>query len=341
MLHYDFLDLRLFVRAVDVGGIAAAAKQSNISVSAVSERIKLLEQRVGMQLLQRSTRGSLPTAAGLEFATHARSILLQSERLNGAITTWKGRGKAVLRLRANSNSIASFLPDLLASFLARHPGVVVDLEEDTSDEIARAVRGGDVDAGIAASNADLEGLELRPFRTDHLVLLVPVAHPFASRSQIAFSETLDEQFIGLDDHASIQKYIGAHANRLGRELRVRLRLRSFEGVCRMVSAGVGLAVVPKSVIPIKGRETNARVVALTDQWARRELVICLRTERPVSPLLDSLLNEIESHGRVWMADTKRPRLDRQPALGAQFDADSEVPLTRDEVLPPRSKGTAK
>ena len=307
MFHYDLTDLRLFVKTVDVGGIAAAAQQSNISVSAISERIKLLELRVGMSLLQRSTRGSRPTAAGLEFATHARSILLQSERLNGAIKAWKGRSDALIRLRANSNAIASFLPDLLASFLARHPGVVVDLEEDTSDEIARATRAGEIDAGIAASSADLEGLELRPFRTDRLVLLVPASHAFASRAQLSFSETLDEYFIGLDGHASIQKYIGAHANRLGRELRVRLRLRSFEGVCRMVGAGVGVAVVPLSVIQTRDRQTNTRAVALTDQWARRELVICLRRERPDSPVLDKLLDEVASRGLVEVVGSKRQR----------------------------------
>jgi len=296
MIHYDFVDLRLFVKTVDVGGIAAAARQSHISVSAISERIKLLEFRVGTPLLKRSTRGSQPTTAGLEFAAQARSVLLQAERLEGVVRGWKGQTNTVIRLRANSNAIASFLPDVLASFLACHPGVLVDLEEDTSDEIARATRAGEIDAGIAASSAELHGLELRPFRTDQLVLLVPAFHLLASREKIPFAETLDEYFIGLDGDASIQKYIGSHANRLGRELRVRLRLRSFEGVCRMVAAGIGVAVVPMSVVRSKGRELNTRVVPLTDPWAKRELVICLLKDWPISPLVSALLDEIASKG---------------------------------------------
>ena len=136
---------------------------------------------------------------------------------------------------------------------------------------------------------------------------MPASHAFASRAQLSFSETLDEYFIGLDGHASIQKYIGAHALRLGRELRVRLRLRSFEGVCRMVGAGVGVAVVPLSVIQTRDRQTNTRVVALTDQWARRELVICLRKERPDSPVLDKLLDEVASHGLIEVVGSKRQR----------------------------------
>ncbi len=124
-----------------------------------------MEQRAGVQLLTRSARGSRPTQAGLEFAALARAVVLQTERLDGAVASWKGRISGTIRLKANSTAISSFLPDVLASFLARHPEIVIDLEEETSEAIASALRAGDADIGICAGTANLDGLAATLFRS--------------------------------------------------------------------------------------------------------------------------------------------------------------------------------
>ena len=290
-MHLDLVDLRLFVAVVNEGGLAAAARKANLSVSAVSERIKSLEMETGAILLTRTARGSAPTAMGVEFAAHAKTVLLQVERLDGTVASWRGRqgqGGRVAML-ANSNAITCFLPDLLATFLARNAEVVIDLREALSDEIASAMRSGEADLGIAAETADLSGLEIRPFRRDELVLLVPAGHRFATRRQVDFSATLAEPFVGLDDTAAIQAYVAAQAMRLGRNLNLRIRLRSFDGVARMVAAGVGIAIAPASTYALFAHEPGIRSVRLTDQWATRNLVICLPMGQPPSGTLSRLL----------------------------------------------------
>jgi DNA-binding transcriptional LysR family regulator len=291
-LHYDLVDLRLFVLIVDLGGFAAAARQANLSVSALSERIRRMEESAGVPFLERSARGSKPTRAGAELAGHARAILLQAERLNGTAAAWKNSEKGLIKLLANSNALTSFLPDVLASFLARHRDVVVDLHEDTSDEIGRAVRAGEADLGIAAGNARLESLELRPFRVDRLILLIPAGHRLSGRKSVGFDQLLDEDFIGLDKQSAIHAYLGQQALRLGCKLTVRIRLRSFEGVCRMVAAGAGVAILPESAVSASAIKAETEVVQLTDTWAERELVICLPKDRPVSSLVELLVIEI-------------------------------------------------
>lgn len=293
-MHYDLIDLRYFVLAVDAGGIAAAARQANISVSALSERLKALEEQAGVALLTRSAKGSRPTQAGLELSAQARAVLMQAERLNGVVAAWKQKDRdgGLVRLRANSNAITSFLPEALARFLARNPEVVVDLNEDTSDEIVRAVRVGDADLGIAAGNVNMEGLETRLFRSDRLVLLVPPGHALAGAKVVDFATVLDEPFIGLDRQSAIQGYLAGQAQKLGQELVPRIRLRSFEGVCRMVAAGAGVAIVPESAVSQPVLEAGAQTVALTASWTRRDLVLCLPRDRPVSPLVRRLAADI-------------------------------------------------
>jgi len=291
-VNYDLIDLRLLVLIAETGGFAPAARAANMSVSALSERVKALETQAGTPFFERSARGSRPTRAGIELAGHARAVLLQAERLNGAVASWRHRQSGTIRLLANSNAIISFMPDLLAAFMARYPDVVVDLHEDTSDSIARALRAGDADVGIAAGNAKLDGLDLVPFRRDRLVLLVPAGHRLADARSVGFAELLDEQFIGLDEHSAIHVYVGQQAQKLGRELGVRLKLRSFEGVCRMVVAGAGVAILPSTTVGTGTLEAGAHVVQLADAWAERKLVICLPRDRPIPALVRLLVDEI-------------------------------------------------
>ncbi|MCG7360571.1 LysR substrate-binding domain-containing protein [Roseomonas sp. ACRSG] len=291
-MRYDLRDLQLLVAVVEAGGIAAAARRVHLSVSALSERITALEDGAGLPLLTRGARGSAPTPAGLELAAHARAVLLQTERLDGAVAAWRGREQGEVRVMANSNALASFLPDVLARFLARHPDVQIDLREALSDEIARAIRAGEAELGVAAGTADLSGLEVRPFRKDRLVLLVPAGHPLAARRRVSYAETLDEPFVGLDEGAAIQTYIADHAARLGRSLKPRIRLRSFEGVARMVAAGAGVAIVPASTVTRVQRDNGIRVVDLTDSWSVRDLVICIPTGRVVPRLVERLAESL-------------------------------------------------
>ncbi len=302
-MHYDLVDLRLFIQAVERGGIAPAARHANISVSALSERIKTLEQRAGVQLLTRSARGSRPTQAGLEFAALARAVVLQTERLDGAVANWKGRISGTIRLKANSTAISSFLPDVLASFLARHPEIVIDLEEETSEAIASALRAGDADIGICAGTANLDGLAATLFRVDQLVLITPIGHPLGQARSVAFENITSERFIGLDRHSAINTFLLTHAARLGRSINIRLRLRSFESVCRMVAAGAGVAVLPLNTIPPGVRDSEVNVVRFTDEWAMRNLVVCYPLDRPVSPPTQKLLNEIAAESLAVQRST--------------------------------------
>jgi DNA-binding transcriptional LysR family regulator len=298
-VHYDLTDLKLLTAIVDAGGIAAAARNTNLSVSAVSERLKAMEDSSGMVFLTRTARGSFPTTAGRELAAYARAVLLQAERLDGAISAMKGRAGGKLKLLANSNAIVSFLPELLARFVAQNPDVTLDLVELMSDEIAHALRAGEGDLGIAARNLgiaarnveDMHDLDIIPFRRDRLVLIVPVGHSLQDRKSVGLSEILDEGFVCLDDRAAFHKALMRDAAMLGRTLMVRVRLRSFDGICRMVAAGAGVAVVPESVVNL----ASIRMIPLSDSWASRELVICLCRTMPRSELLGRLLKVLQEN----------------------------------------------
>jgi len=140
----------------------------------------------------------------------------------------------------------------LSSFLAAHPHVSVDLEERLSDEIVGLIAEGVGDLGIVAGTVDASALATYPFRRDRFVLVVARDHPLARRAKISFAQVLDYDFVGLDRASALQRFLADKAARIGRPLRLRVQLRSFDAVCRLVECNVGIGIVP---------ETTARRVA--------------------------------------------------------------------------------
>jgi DNA-binding transcriptional LysR family regulator len=133
------------------------------------------------------------------------------------------------------------------------------------------------DIGIVAGTVDTGTLTSYPFRSDRFVVVAPKAHPLAASESIGFGQVLEHDFVGLDRASALQRFLADKASRMGRSLRLRVQLRSFDAVCRMVEAGVGLGIVPETTARRASRTMAIAVVELSDPWAPRDLTICIRS----------------------------------------------------------------
>ena len=276
MLHFDLKDLSLFRHIVEAGSITAGADRAHLALAAASTRIRALESDLGASLLLRSRSGVTPTAAGRMLLQHARIMLGQAERLREDLGAFAGGSAGEIRLLSNTNAILEFLPDALGAFLSANPRISVVLEERLSDEIVGLVAEGVADVGIVADTVQTGSLETFPFRSDRFVVVAAPSHPLAARSSVRFAEVLDHDLVGLDRASALQRFLSAKAGALGRPIRLRVQLRSFDGVCRLVEAGVGLGIVPETTGRRAQTSSRLKIVALTDSWAARDLTICLR-----------------------------------------------------------------
>ena len=120
-------------------------------------------------------------------------------------------------------------------------------------------------------------LQTAPFRTDRFVLVVGKSHQLAALPAVMFADVLDQDFVGLDQASALQRFLAARAARIGGRIRLRVQLRSFDAVCRMVEAGVGVGVVPETTARRAALTTALAIVPLTDEWALRDLRICVRS----------------------------------------------------------------
>jgi DNA-binding transcriptional LysR family regulator len=293
-MRFDLTDLALFCHVVEAGSITAGAERANLALAAASTRIRSMEQALGAPLLLRGRQGVTPTQAGRTLLQHARAIRRQAERMHEDLGAYGGGLAGQIRVLSNTNALTEFLPEALSSFLAAHPQVSVDLEERLSDEIVGLIAEGVADLGIVAATVDASALETYPFRKDRFVLVVAPDHPLAKRPDVAFSEVLQYDFVGLDRASAIQRFLADKAARIGQPLRLRVQLRSFDAICRLVECKVGVGIVPDTTVRRMGKTSAIVAVELSDAWAPRELTICVRSIDELPPYARELVEHLRA-----------------------------------------------
>jgi len=276
-MHFDLVDLRLFVNIADSNSLTRGAERSHMSLPAASIRIKNLEEGLGSKLLYRSSQGVTLTPPGQAFAHHARLVLHQLEHLRGDLQEYAQGVKGHLRVFASTTAITEFLPAVLRTYLSTHPDVNVDLRERLSSDIVRAVSEGKTDIGIVSGNVRTEGLEVVPYREDRLVLAVPPGHALAKRKAVPFADTLEYDHIGLHEASAIHAFLQQIANAMHRSIKLRIQVGNFEAACRMVEAHVGIGILPESAAARYKQTMEIRIVQLEDEWALRHMQICMRS----------------------------------------------------------------
>jgi DNA-binding transcriptional LysR family regulator len=282
-VKFDLRDLELFVAVADSGSIARAAERAHTVPSAISKRLSDMEEALGTPLITRGTRGIALTPAGHTLLTRARTLLAQATQLEDEITSYSLGARGHVRLFANISAIVEFLPAALASFLQRHPDIRLHLEEHVSDVVARAVAENVADLGIVSETPAVEGLEQWPFRRDELVVVVRPDHALAARDRVSFVECLECPCVGLHLASALHRQLTRAASDAGRSFEPRIQVTSFDAVCSMVAAGLGIGIVPRSSTSAYTISLDLTAVPLTDAWAQRELFLVARSLDSLTP----------------------------------------------------------
>jgi DNA-binding transcriptional LysR family regulator len=291
-MHFDLVDLQLFVAVADGGSITQGALRAHLALASASARIKGLEAALGVVLFKRRRRGTELTAAGESLLGHARIIIHRIDEMRGDLAAYAGGARVSVHLLANTSGLSEHLPKALAAFLREHPDISLDVEERESVDIAAAIASGAAELGFAAEHALPEHLERFSCGEDRLMLVAPRRGDFAGRRQIDFREVSDRDFVGLTSTTALQAHIARHAAQLGIRLRVRARLRDFDAICQLVATGVGIAVVPEAAAKRCAQSMPISMIRIRDAWANRKLVICARNfktlPRPAKQLVEHL-----------------------------------------------------
>jgi DNA-binding transcriptional LysR family regulator len=279
----DFVTLKLFCSIVQSGSITKGANECNLALSAASRRISEFEETVGMALLDRSVKGVTLTHAGHAVMQHALRLFQGFEQLSNELSEYSKGVKGNVRLWANMSALTEFLPKALASFLKAHPEIQVEVEEQLSGDIVKALMDGIADIGVFAEGPSTSGLDTQVMGTDQLVIACSATHPLFKRKSITFEESLEYDFVGLNRGSSLLELTSRSAEKLGKQMRLRIQVRSYDAMCQMIAVNLGIGVLPFQACEAQLKAMGLKAIQLEDSWAKRNLILAKKANINYSP----------------------------------------------------------
>jgi DNA-binding transcriptional LysR family regulator len=290
----DIDSLALFVRAAELRSLTKAAEASHLGLAAASRRIALLEERFKTSLLARSSRGVELTPAGSALIVHAKAMLLLMNQMQADMSDHAAGRKGSLRIMASTSAMNEFLPEDLADFTRLNPDVRLVLQERWSAKIIRAVQAGEVDLGIIIEGSRHEGLEVFPYRMDRLAVVMPQGHALSELLEMRFEDVLAHDLVALESGSSMMRLLTEQAVVTGSTLQLRVQVRSFEAVCRMVQSGLGVGLLPFQAASVLAKGLNLAVKPLQESWAVRRLQVCVKKDHAPNTSLTRMLEHLSS-----------------------------------------------
>ncbi|HBF08079.1 MAG TPA: LysR family transcriptional regulator [Gammaproteobacteria bacterium] len=288
-MKFDITDLKLLIAIAEYGNLTKGAQAACLAPSSASHRIKLLEDNLGTTLFIRKPRGVSLTKPGEIVLGHAKKVIATLEQMLSDITPYTQGISSQLKLWANTNATHTHLPHDLSAFLEKFPFINIALEEHSSEEILKAVANEQIEIGIIAEQEHHADVILYPYKTDRLVIVTPQEHPLNTLKKTSLKKVLQYPFVILNEGSAIHTFTMNKASLLGCHLNIRAQVKSFDGVIRMVSAGVGIALVPVNAVD---QNTNQllHVIEINDDWAKRNLMICVKNNANMSKTSQALIN---------------------------------------------------
>ena len=154
---------------------------------------------------------------------------------------------------------------------------------------------GIADIGVFAEGPVTSGLDTQVLGRDQLVIVCSKEHQLSKRKVISFEECLQYDFVGLNRGSSLLELTSRSAEKLGKQMRLRIQVRSYDAMCQMIAVNLGIGVLPYEACAAQIRAMNLKVVQLDDSWAKRNLLLAMKantSQLPAAMLLSQHLLEL-------------------------------------------------
>ena len=282
---FDMRRLALLVEVVEEGSITAAAELMMYTPSAVSQQLRKLEQEVGQPLLNRRSRGVVPTEAGQVLADHARRIVRQMHAAQSDLDQIAGLKRGSLAIGTFPTLAGSFLPTVIRVFKKRYPAIGLSVRSARFDELVA-----DLESGVTGLCL-LWDYPWNPFHDETVrvtevfrestVILVARGHRLADREQVTMEELRNESWIVRAEAHPVVEVLQRSAHDAGFEPTIGFLANDYQEAQAMVSVGMGVAMVPKTAVALQ--HPDVRVLSLGSQAPLRRVLLAQRQDKVYAP----------------------------------------------------------
>ncbi len=279
MLNVKRLELLLDV--VELGSVTAAGAKHGYSPSGVSQQLRRLEAEVGQPLLQRHTRGMVPTEAGHVLASHTRRILRQLAAAESDLAGIAGLGRGSVTMGTFPTLGGSFLPLVISRFKKQYPAIELRVRSSRFEELVEMLENGQVGLSLLWDyewdRIQPETFALTTVFEDATVLIVGKEHRLARRKQVAMADLSAEEWIVRGDEHPVVEVLHRSSKAAGFTPRIAFEANDYQEAQAMASVGLGIALAPRTAVVNK--HPGVSILSLGASAPSRRILLAHRHER--------------------------------------------------------------
>ncbi|APR80356.1 Hydrogen peroxide-inducible activator [Minicystis rosea] len=272
-----------------------AAERCHVTQPALSMQIQKLEELFGFPVFDRSAQPIVPTEQGEAVLAQARAVLRECDRLGDVVRVACGQKLSGLyRLGVIPTLAPTLVPLLLPAFVRDHPTVELVVEELRTEPLIARVLDGSLDGGLAATPLSVPGLHERPLFVEALAVYLAPDHPLTQRTHVLQSDLVEHRPWLLEEGHCFRNQV-LHVCRLARRYdgpQARFDGSSFETLVSLVDAGIGLTVLPRSVVARLSEAQRRRVRSFAEPAPAREVSFVFSREQLRRRIADAVVEEL-------------------------------------------------
>jgi DNA-binding transcriptional LysR family regulator len=286
-MRIDFLGLHAFVAIAERGSFQLAAAHLNLSQTALSHRMRKLEDDLGVRLLSRTTREVSLTPAGLELLPKVRGMI---EDLSTSLDALRQHGRVrqeKLAIGCLPTIAAGHLPAALRRFRSHHPEVVLRVHDNSATEIAELIAAGIIEFGITLVASHRWDFDVEPLIREPFVLVCREDHALAGLAAASWTDLQDEPLIRISPHTGNRMIIDDALGSRRESVSWRYEVQHVNTALALVQAGLAMTVVPR--LALDSADTRGlHVIQLRNPGVSRQIGIVSKRSAPLSPLANEL-----------------------------------------------------
>lgn len=280
----DVSQLRTLIHVAELGSLSKAADRLRIAQPALSRRIRLLEEELGVRLFDRHGRGMVVTERGREVLRHALAIMAEMEEIRAAVSDEEAplRGHVSIGMPPTAADILS--EPLVSAFRDTHPDATLRIVSAYTGYLLDWMHRGELDAAILYDPKSARALRIVPLLEERLFLIGPAGAGLNLDGEVGFAELARRRLLLPSASHGLRALLDRYAGEAGFTLGTRVEADSYATLKALVESGHGVTVLP--LAPIHRELTEGRLCAapLVDPVPVRRLVVSYPTDRPVPRL---------------------------------------------------------
>jgi len=239
-----FDNLKLFRDIAQNKSISRGATLNEISQSAASQYIQEMERRLGVTLLDRTTRPLNLTPAGKLFYDLCRDALRREEQFQVQLENLKGLVEGTVRVASIYSIGLSEMTRLQEEFAARFPNAQLHVDYLRPDKVYEAVLTDQADLGLVSYPVGTKDLAVIPWREEEMTVAAPPSHPLAQKAVLVLADLEGQDFISFDEDLSIRHELDRFFRSQGIEIRIAMQFDNIQMIKEAVALGSGISILP-------------------------------------------------------------------------------------------------